>query len=293
MTPTPEIDTSTPHSARVYDYWLNGKNNYEADAEAARRVSEIWPTVRVGAQLNRAFMHRATRWLAAEAGIRQFLDVGTGIPTEPNLHQIAQSVAPEARVLYADNDPIVLQYAQALLHSTPEGRTAYLHADVTRPRDILESSELRETLDLGRPVALSLMALLHLISDERGAYEIVRTLVDALPSGSYVMLTHATDDLDPELMARVATFYESSVTGGGQLRSKEGVLRFFDGLELVEPGLVVAHRWRPELNLTDDVHKPRAAAEHGEADEPEEAVVPEREVSDAELSVYGGVARKP
>ncbi|NLU69375.1 SAM-dependent methyltransferase [Streptomyces sp. HNM0574] len=264
----PPIDTSRPHSARVYDYWLNGKNNYEADAVAAERVARIWPGVKLGAQLNRAFMRRATRWLAAEAGVRQFLDIGTGIPTEPNLHQVAQSVAPDSRVVYADNDPIVLQYAQALLTSSLEGRTAYVHADVTEPEQLLESPELRETLDLGRPVALSMIALLHFLTDERGAYDLVRRLLDPLPSGSYLVLTHATADFDPDLLTRVSEAYQSTVTEG-QIRSNTEVARFFEGLELLDPGLVVCHRWRPD---------------------PSE---PQPDITDAELSVYAGVARKP
>ena len=267
MTARPEIDTSRPHSARVYDYWLNGKNHYEADAAAAEEVARVWPGVMMGAQLNRAFMHRATRWLAEEAGVRQFLDIGSGIPTEPNLHQIAQDAAPDSRVVYADNDPIVLQYAQALLRSTPEGRTAYVHADCTDPDSILAAPELRETLDLDRPVALSLIALLHFITDERGAYEIVGRLMDALPSGSYLVISHATADFDPDLLTRVAEAYQSTVTEG-QIRSSSEVSRFFHGMELVDPGVVVAHRWRPDT---------------GES---------QPDITDAEFPVYGGVARK-
>ncbi|MGH3325051.1 MAG: SAM-dependent methyltransferase, partial [Streptomyces sp.] len=230
MTDGPEIDTSRPHSARVYDYWLNGKNHYDVDAAAAEAVVKVWPGVVLGARLNREFMHRATRWLAAEAGIRQFLDIGTGIPTEPNLHQVAQSAAPDARVVYADNDPIVLRCAQALLRSTPEGRTAYVHADFTDPDSILAAPELRETLDLNEPVALSLIALLHFITDERGAYETVARLMEALPSGSYLVVSHATADFDPDLLTRVAEAYQSTVTEG-QIRSSAEVTRFFDGLD--------------------------------------------------------------
>lgn len=268
MTANDEIDTTRPHAARVYDYWLNGKSHYEADAVAAERVVEVWPGVVLGARLNREFMHRATRWLVEEAGVRQFLDIGSGIPTEPNLHQVAQAVAPETRVVYADNDPIVLRHARELLSGTPEGRTAYLHADFTEPAGILASPQLRETLDLDRPVALSLIALLHFITDERGAYDIVRELMDALPSGSYLVISHATADFDPDLLTRVAEAYQSSVAEG-QIRSSSEVNRFFDGLELLEPGVVVAHRWRP-----------------GEAD-------PQPDITDAEFPVYGGVARKP
>lgn len=268
MNANDEIDTSRPHPARVYDYWLNGKNHYEADAAAAEEVVRVWPGVVLGARLNREFMHRTTRWLAREGGVRQFLDIGAGIPTEPNLHQVAQAVAEESRVLYADNDPIVFRHAQALLSSTPEGRTAYVQADVTDPDSILNAPELRETLDLDKPVALSLIALLHFITDERGAYEIVGRFMDALPSGSYLVVSHATADFDPDLLTRVAEAYQSSVAEG-QIRSSSEVSRFFDGLDLVDPGVVVAHRWRP-----DD----------GE---------PQPDITDAEFPVYGGVARKP
>ncbi|WP_314174121.1 SAM-dependent methyltransferase [Streptomyces winkii] len=268
MTANDEIDTSRPHPARVYDYWLNGKSHYEADAAAAERVTRVWPGVVLGARLNREFMHRVTHWLAEEAGVRQFLDIGSGIPTEPNLHQVAQAVAPESRIVYADNDPIVLRLARDLLTSTPQGRTAYLHADVTEPETILAARELRETLDMDRPVALSLVALLHFITDERGAYDIVRTLMDALPSGSYLVVSHATADFDPDLLTRVAEAYQSTVAEG-QIRSSSEVSRFFEGLELVDPGVVVAHRWRPA---------------GGEA---------QPEITDAEFPVYGGVARKP
>jgi hypothetical protein len=268
MSDSPQINTSKPHSARVYDYWLGGKNNYEADEKAAERIARIWPRVREGAQHNRAFMHRATRYLATEAGVHQFLDIGTGIPTEPNLHQIAQGINPHSRVVYADNDPIVLVYASALLRSTPEGRLAYVQADVTDPEAILGAPELADTLDLKQPVALSMIALLHLISDERGAGRIVESLMDALPSGSYLMLTHATSDLDPELMERVAEAYRPTATGG-QLRSREEILRFFDGMELVEPGLVVTSRWRPDPGQ-------RLPA-----------------ITDAEQCAYAGIARKP
>lgn len=244
----PEIDTGRPHSARVYDYWLGGKNNYEADAEAGERFEKMWPGVRQLIAANRAFMHRATRHLAGEAGIRQFLDIGTGIPTEPNLHQVAQSLAPQSRVVYADNDPIVLQYAQALLRSAPEGRTAYLHADATDPGAILASPEVRETLDLDRPVALSLVALLHFVRDDETALGIVRQLMEPLASGSYLVLSHGTPDTaEKEAGDRAAEFYRSNVADG-QARSRAGILAFFDGLDLVEPGLVPAPRWRPDGN---------------------------------------------
>ncbi|MCP9212858.1 SAM-dependent methyltransferase [Streptomyces cucumeris] len=263
-----EIDTSKPHSARMYDYFLGGKTHYAVDTQAAEQVEAVWPDVKPWTRANRAFMHRATRWLAAEAGIRQFLDIGTGIPTEPNLHQVAQGVAPESRVVYADNDPIVLAYAQALLLSTPEGRTAYMHADITEPEAILAAEELHSTLDLTRPVALSLNAVLHFIADEQKPYDIVRRLVDALAPGSYLVLSHGSPDRRPGISDAVTNLYRSSgihVQG----RTEEEILPFFDGLELVEPGVVMPHRWKPESE--------RARAEAEALD----------------LWIHAGVARKP
>lgn len=262
------IDTTRPHPARMYDYYLGGKDHYEADRLAAEKIVAINPHATIGAHANRMFMHRATRWLAAEAGIRQFLDIGTGIPTEPNLHQVAQQVAPEARVVYADNDPIVLTHARALLRSTPEGRTAYIQADVREPGKILDAAELREVLDPGKPVALSLIALLHFVTDEMGAQTIVRRLIEALPSGSYLVVTHGSADFSPETAARaVATYKEAGIPL--QARSRAEVAAFFEGLELVEPGVVPSHRWKPD---------------------------PDQEysdITDAQGGGYGAVARKP
>lgn len=263
--PSVLIDTSKPHPARMYDWYLGGKDNYPVDEELGRQMLALDPRVPVMARVNRAFMHRATRWLAGQ-GIRQFLDIGTGIPTEPNLHQVAQEVGPDARVVYCDNDPIVLAHAAALLHGTPQGATDYLQADVRDPDTILEGA--RRTLDLTRPVALSLIALLHFVPDEDGAHDLVRRLLAALPSGSYLVMTHATADFTPEESA-VAT--EKLKAGGVTLtlRSREEFARFFDGLELVEPGVEVVHRWHPELG------------------EP----VPGQD--DGVIPGYGAVARKP
>ncbi|WP_184503591.1 SAM-dependent methyltransferase [Streptomyces botrytidirepellens] len=263
-----EIDTSKPHSARMYDYFLGGKTHYAADTEAARQVEAVWPDVKPWTRANRSFMHRATHWLATEAGIRQFLDIGTGIPTEPNLHQIAQKAAPDARVLYVDNDPIVLAYAQALLLSTAEGRTAYMHADITDPQTILAAEELHDTLDLSQPVALSLNAVMHFIANEQKPYDIVRQLVEPLAPGSYLVLSHGGLDPRSEISDAVTRLYRASgihVQG----RTHEEVLPFFDGLELVEPGVVMPHRWRPESEQA------RAAAEA------------------LDLWIFAGVARKP
>ncbi|MEY9990528.1 hypothetical protein ABIE67_002560 [Streptomyces sp. V4I8] len=201
------------------------------------------PRVPVMARVNRAFMHRATRWLAKN-GVRQFLDIGTGIPTEPNLHQIAQGIAPDSRVVYCDNDPVVLAHAVALLRGTEEGGTEYLQADVRSPDAIVEGA--RKVLDFDRPVALSLVALLHFVSDADAAHELVRRLLSELPSGSYLVVTHATADFTPE-ESKAATEKLKAAAITLALRSREEFTRFFDGLELVEPGVEVPHLWHPEL----------------------------------------------
>ena len=263
--PTAEIDTSKPHPARMYDWYLGGKDNYPVDEAMGRQMLTLDPRVPVMARVNRAFMHRATRWLAAH-GTRQFLDVGTGIPTEPNLHQVAQEIVPDARVVYCDNDPIVLAHAAALLRGTPEGRTEYLQADVRDPDAVLEGA--RKVLDFDRPIALSLVALLHFVSDEDGAHDLVRRLLDALPSGSHLVMTHATADFTPE-ESRAATEQLRAAGVTLALRSREEFTRFLTGLDLVEPGVAVPHLWHPELG------DPVAGQEDG--------VIPG----------YGAVARKP
>jgi hypothetical protein len=241
--PPVEIDTTRPHPARMYDWYLGGKDNYPVDEEMGRQMLALDPRVPVMARVNRAFMHRATRWLA-ENGVRQFLDIGTGIPTEPNLHQIAQGVAPDARIVYCDNDPIVLAHAAALLRGTPEGVTEYLQADVRDPATIVEGA--KKVLDFSRPVALSLVALLHFVSDEDGAHELVGSLLSELPSGSHLMMTHATADFTPdESAAAIEKLKAVGVTLA--LRSRTGFTRFFDSLDLVEPGVEVVDKWHPEL----------------------------------------------
>ncbi|MEV7339794.1 SAM-dependent methyltransferase [Streptomyces sp. NPDC093544] len=240
-----EIDTSKPHPARMYDWFLGGKDNYPVDEEMAKQLLAVDPRVPVMAQVNRAFMHRATRWLA-QSGVRQFLDIGTGIPTEPNLHQIAQRVAPDARVVYCDNDPIVLAHAAALLRGTDAGVTEYVQADVRDPDMILEQA--RKVLDLTQPVALSLVALLHFIPDEDGAYELVDRLMAELPSGSYLMLSHASGEFDEEKAATAAELYRRRGLTMA-LRGRAEIARFFDGLELVEPGVVLLADWKPELGV--------------------------------------------
>ncbi|MFG2925133.1 SAM-dependent methyltransferase [Streptomyces sp. NPDC048305] len=244
-----EIDTSKPHPARMYDWFLGGKDNYPVDEQMARQLLALDARGRDMARVNRAFMHRATRWLA-ENGIRQFLDIGSGIPTEPNLHQIAQRTAPDARVVYCDNDPIVLAHAAALLRSTPEGATEYIQADARQPEAILEAAG--KILDLDRPVALSLLALLHFVDDEDGAAEIVDRLVERLPSGSYLVLSHTTGDFDPEGAAAARAMYrERGMTL--RPRSRAEFTAFFHGLELLEPGVSLSADWHPGLGEVIDV----------------------------------------
>ncbi|MGV2918354.1 SAM-dependent methyltransferase [Streptomyces alfalfae] len=230
------IDTSRAHPARVYDWLLGGKDNYPVDQEVAEKLP---PEARLNALRNRAFMHRAAAWLAG-AGVDQFLDIGTGIPTEPNLHQIVQGVVPSARVAYADNDPIVLRHAEALLVSSPEGATDYIEADVRRPDAILDHA--RTFLDFTRPIALSMIALMHFVTDEEDPYGLTRTLLDALPSGSYLMFSHGTTDEHPHLVKSVTkTYREGEIPL--RMRTRAEVEPFFEGLELLPPGLVTATQW--------------------------------------------------
>ncbi|MFJ2772802.1 SAM-dependent methyltransferase [Streptomyces sp. NPDC087300] len=243
MTDPSYIDTSKPHPARMYDWFLGGKDNYPVDEEMGRQLVAMDGRVLTMARANRAFMQRATRWLAGR-GVRQFLDIGTGIPTEPNLHQIAQGIAPDARVVYCDNDPIVLAHAEALLRSAPQGVTEYIQADFREPAKILE--EAARVLDFDRPVALSLVALLHFIADEDGAYELVDQLMSALPSGSHLMLSHGTGEFTPDTARRAAELYKARGMTLA-LRTHAEVARFFEGYDLVDPGVAVIDRWKPEL----------------------------------------------
>ena len=237
------LDTSVAHPARVYDYWLGGKDNFAADREAAERVLAAAPGLRYRVRANRAFLGRATRYLAAEAGVRQFLDIGTGIPTGDNTHEVAQRAAPDSRVVYVDNDPIVLLHAQALLRSTPEGATDYLQADLRDPATILDRAA--GLLDFGQPVALMLLGVLHLIQDAEDPWGIVARLMAALPAGSYLTISHPAIDIH-HTQANAQRVYNERVATPQTLRTREQVARFFTGLELVEPGLVQVHQWRPD-----------------------------------------------
>ncbi|MER5879953.1 SAM-dependent methyltransferase [Streptomyces sp. NPDC060235] len=238
------IDTTKAHPARVYDVFLGGKDNYPVDRNAAAAALAANPRGYLDVRHNRDFLRRAVTSLTAESGVKQFLDIGTGLPTQENVHQIAQGITPDARVVYVDNDPVVLAHARALLTSGPEGRTDYIDADLKQPGQILEQAA--KTLDLDEPVVLVLVAILHFVEDEE-AYPIVRDLVDALPSGSRIVLSHLTEDLNPEAIRAVQrTYTERGFTF--VLRSRAEVERFFteNGLVLDEPGVVPAHHWRPD-----------------------------------------------
>jgi hypothetical protein len=241
----PGIDTSRMHPARRYDYYLGGKDNFEADRTNAEMLAKVYPAARTTAIENRKFLRRAVRMLAAEAGIRQFLDIGTGLPTADNTHEVAQAVAPDSRIVYVDNDPLVMSHARALLTSTPTGRTAYLEADLNNPDAILADPVLRDTLDLSQPVGLMLIAVLHFVHGHGAARPIVQRLLDALPSGSYLVATHATQDFGtPEQQALYQQILEQGKTDVWT-RPKAEFAALFDGLDLVEPGVVPASEWRP------------------------------------------------
>jgi hypothetical protein len=239
-----EIDTSRPHPARMYDAYLGGKDNYPVDREAVRQVLRDFPEVRAIAVANRAFLRRAVRFLAGEAGVRQFIDIGTGIPSAGNVHEVAGQVAADARVVYVDNDPIVHVHANALL--TGGGTTSIVLADLRDPAAILAHPGLRAMIDFTRPVALLLVAILHFIPDGEDPAAIVATLRDALPDGSYLALSHATVDFHPPGTASQAAALYRNATAPFVPRSREQVMAFFDGFDLVEPGLVQAPLWRPD-----------------------------------------------
>lgn len=238
-----DIDTSKPHPARMYDAYLGGKDNYAADREAVRQVLRAAPEVRETARANRTFLQRAVRFLVGEAGMRQIIDVGTGIPAAGNVHQVAAGIAPETRVVYVDNDPIVHVHANALL--TGHGNTRIVLADLREPGKILAHPKVHELIDFSQPVALLLVAILHFITDEENPGQIVATLRDGLPPGSYLALSHGTGDFRPEAATAAAAVY-AQATSTATLRSHQQVAALFDGFDLVEPGLVQVPLWRPD-----------------------------------------------
>jgi hypothetical protein len=251
-----EIDTTVAHPARRYNYWLGGKDNFEADRRSGDAVAAAFPAIKITAVENRSFLRRAVTYLV-EAGIRQFLDIGTGIPTADNTHELAQALAPESRVVYVDNDPIVLAHARRLLTSTPEGTTAYLQADLRAPEVILGHPDLRNTLDLSRPVALILVLVAHFIPEAEDPYGHVATLTNALVPGSYLVMSHATTDFwPPEVAANMdatAQREDSRSRDPFRFRDKAAFGRFFEGLELVSPGIQSVSDWRSDVPPSERV----------------------------------------
>jgi O-methyltransferase involved in polyketide biosynthesis len=258
----PDFDTSVPHIARVYDYWLGGKDNFAADRVMGERTLQAYPNLVYSVRANRAFLARAVRFLAGQ-GVRQFLDIGTGIPTANNTHEVAQRIAPDSRIVYVDNDPVVLSHAKALLKSTPAGACAYLDADLRDPDAILAGAA--QTLDFTKPVAVMLIAVMHFVGDDAQASAIMRRLTAACVPGSYVTLSHAASDIDAAQMAEMVRRLNEATAEKTTLRDRAGVTRLFGGLELVEPGVIRAAEWRPDTDL--------------------EAASP--------AALWGGVARKP
>jgi O-methyltransferase involved in polyketide biosynthesis len=237
----PSFDPAVPNPARMWNYWLGGKDNFAADRELAERVLEVMPSMPFIAQAARLFLIDAVHRLATVHGIRQFLDIGTGLPTADNTHDVAQRAAPESRIVYVDHDPVVLTHAQALLSSSPEGATDYLQADLRDTETILKGAS--RTLDLSRPVAVLLVAVLHFIPDADDPYAIVARLMDAVPSGSYLVMAHGASDIAPEAAAEMTRRYNKMSSAPVTLRNREQVARFFDGLDLLPPGLVPISQW--------------------------------------------------
>jgi len=230
------------HNARVWNYWLGGKDHYEVDRRVGDHITGMYPSIREVARADRAFLGRAVRYLAGEAGIRQFLDIGTGLPTVDNTHEVAQRVAPESRIVYVDHDPVVLTHARALLTSTPQGATDYLDADARDPEAILQAAA--ETLDFTRPVAIMLLGILNFIPDIDQARAVVRRLLDAVPPGSHLAVTHPTLELGGEANADAMRYWNENATPPIVARDREEFARFFEGTELLEPGIVSCARWR-------------------------------------------------
>ncbi|GAA1225018.1 SAM-dependent methyltransferase [Kitasatospora nipponensis] len=265
-TPPPaELHPEIPHPARMYDYYLGGKDNFPADREAAEKVLALGPLVRISARANRAFLQRAVQRLS-ELGVKRFIDIGTGIPTAGNTHEIAQRVHPDAEVAYLDNDPIVLVHSRALLAGTAPGRTTVIRADLREPKVVLADPTIQRLLEPGEPVALLLFAVLHFIDDADDPYALVRELLDALPAGSYLALSHATADFAAQGEGGRGPAIYRAASAQLTLRGKDEVARFVEGLELLEPGLVTAAQWRPDQPPAD---------------------------TDPQVAIWAAVARKP
>jgi SAM-dependent methyltransferase len=245
----PGTDTGKANIARVYDWWIGGTHNFRADQDAARALIAVEPNMRAMARANRAFLGRAVRFLAAEAGVRQFLDIGSGIPTEQNVHQVAQGTAPGSRVVYVDNDDVVVGHSKLMLEGNPEATV--IQADLRDPASILDSGETRRLIDFSQPVGVLLVAVLHLIPDSDRPDETLAALRATLAPGSYLVIGHACRDARPELASAVQAAYTSRVAARGALRTRDQIARFFDGFTLVEPGLVWLPEWRPDS--PDDV----------------------------------------
>jgi O-methyltransferase involved in polyketide biosynthesis len=259
-----KLDTTVAHSARLWNYLLGGKDNFAADREAAEMALALMPELVQSARADREFLGRAVRYLAGEAGVRQFLDIGTGLPTANNTHEVAQSVAPESRIVYVDNDPMVLVHARALLTSTPEGATDYIDADVRDPDKILQAAA--RTLDFDQPIAIMLLGIVNFIVDDDEAYAVVKRLVDAVPSGSFLVISHPTREVNPEAVDEAMRMWNESGAAPITARTREELTRFFDGLELLEPGVVTCSHWRPD---------------------------PGGESTPVKVSEFGGIGRKP
>jgi hypothetical protein len=248
MRDVPDFDTSVPHIARVYDYWLGGKDNFAADRELAEQVIAVYPNIVLSVRANRAFLARVVRFLVTECGITQFLDIGTGIPTANNTHEVAQRLAPDSRIVYVDNDPIVLAHAQALLRSNPAGKCAYVDADLRDPASILATAA--QTLDFAQPVAVMLIAAIHFVTDDEAAAAVTGQLRDACGPGSYLAITHAASDINTAQVSEMTRrLNESAMAEKRVTRDLAGVTRLFGGYELVEPGVVRVPQWRPDSEL--------------------------------------------
>jgi O-methyltransferase involved in polyketide biosynthesis len=246
----PEIDTTVATSARIYDYWLGGKDNYPVDREMGEQIRAVLPGIVEMARDQRAFLVRVVTYLAREAGIRQFLDIGTGLPTADNTHQVAQRIAPEARIVYVDNDPLVLVHARALLTSTPQGVTDYIDADLREPDKILR--EAARTLDFTQPVAITLLGVVHHVTDADQAHAVVQRLLDAVPSGSYLVISHTSSTVTGTAMEEAVRLWNEAGSVPIVIRSPKELAGFFDRLELVEPGVVSTTRWRPDPGTSRD-----------------------------------------